>query len=773
MVAPEIPVDSRHLGALFEQAPVGVALFAPNLEMMASSQLFRTLHGMDSVAAEPFGNLDDALAEQLKAAQKGALEGGFFTVDGRLPSTHEGQERARWEFWPYRTPSGEVKGAMVSVTLTTEQKKAEEKLHHSEGQLRALLDAVPDLIFRLSSDGTFLDFKAHGEDLLTPPEKIIGSNLRDLPFAPAQYQAFDEAIGVAVADGTTQTLEYELSLPQGIQAFEARMVRSGNDEVVCIVRNITERRESEKALRESEARFKNQFLHFPMPAFIYEVNGERMVLQDVNDAAITLTAGQIKSAVGKDVAEHMPDRADLVKNLWRCFQEHSSYTRELDLSELSKSGMLFQRATYAFLPPNRVMVYTEDITEQVATRRLLDQQTGELERARDEALEAVQAKTEFLATMSHEIRTPLNAVLGMTELLANSGLTEEQVHYCTTIQQSGGVLLDLLTDLLDFSKIDAGRLELEHVPYSPGQVAKETVEVLAGVALEKKLSLTSHVGKEIPTDVLGDSRRVRQILLNLVSNALKFTDGGGVAIRVRQVMGENDVATVRFEVADTGIGISPADQARLFEPFTQVDVTTTRRVGGTGLGLAICHRLSTMMGGILGVESTPGEGSVFFLELPAQRAGPDTATSTKPSASPSRVRKSGPWKKLTGRILVAEDNQVNQQVTQRILESFGLTVDVVSTGEDALLEAENNDYDLILMDCRMPVMDGYQATRAIRKLAGERGQVPILALTANATTADRQTCLDAGMNDYLSKPVMPGQLAASLGQWLKAKDRTP
>ena len=383
----------------------------------------------------------------------------------------------------------------------------------------------------------------------------------------------------------------------------------------------------------------------------------------------------------------------------------------------------------------------------------LHRQNEELELARQEALTASRLKSEFLANTSHEIRTPLNGVLGMTQLLLGTALDEQQREFAQTVHKSADALMSVLNDILDLSKIEAGKLEIEVIPFDLTTALQELAELTAYRARQKQLEFHLEQSPEVPRWVEGDPGRLRQILLNLLTNAFKFTESGRVDLKVFPVANRDQVSTLKFIVQDTGKGIAADKLPLLFEKFVQEDNSTTRHFGGTGLGLAICKSLVHMMGGEIGAQSTPGTGSTFWftVSLPVREA---------PEATEKVVlrRLDRPF-----RVLLAEDNVVNQKVAVHLLEKLGGQVDVVANGREALEMVQSFQYDLILMDCQMPEMDGYEATRQIRSQAVK---LPIIALTANAMKGDSQRCLEAGMDDYLTKPITLDSLQAALVRWL-------
>ncbi len=544
-------------------------------------------------------------------------------------------------------------------------------------------------------------------------------------------------------------------------AYEARPSASGWTLALFDISAERELQRSLEALRRSERDLESVLEN--IPSMVYLKDAESLRFVRVNRAGEEMLGLRREEMLGRNDHDFFRGsrRAEALAEMDRAALAHKGVTvDEFSLPTPHRGRRVFVVKKVPLVDEDGVVRRLLGIAEDITARKQVE---ASLAAARDVADAASRAKSEFLANMSHEIRTPLHGVLGMAALLLDTPLSPAQREQLQTIHGSGLALVDIINDILDFSKIDAGKLSLEAIDFDPRVLVREATAVVALRAQEKGLVFTTQIAAAVPAAVRGDPVRLRQVLVNLLGNAVKFTASGSVTLSVGLTGADEEAVGLRCEVRDTGVGIAAEAQTRVFESFTQSDSSTTRRFGGTGLGLAICRRLVTLMGGEIGLESAPGRGSEFWFTAKLARATAPlpAAEATGASGSPgsrSQLRRA--------RVLVAEDNLVNQRVATAMLAKLGQDVEVAQHGREAVERWRARPFDLVLMDCQMPEMDGFTATRAIRSEEVGGRRVPIVAMTAFAMKGDRERCFAAGMDDYIAKPMPLAALADVLARWV-------
>jgi PAS domain S-box-containing protein len=687
-------------------------------------------------------------------------------IDERDPPTDAAAWRALLESVgdAYRKADDDRRTDEHSLTaLSAEMLRLNESMRASEARLADERDKLQAVITSLGDGLCVLDRDGHCQFINPEGRRLLGwdddETLRDpLLELCTSLRAAEMTSGARIReedgvferkDGTRFPVSFVLN----------PIVRDGHvSGAVLVFRDTSERKRAQDTLEREHRKLHQIIVEAPIPMALFDAQMRYLAHSQRWIQDYELSGQTVLGRSHYDVFPDIPER-------WK-----SIHARCLRGEVLTNPEDVFERADGSKIYLRWAVHPWYTIEGEIGGLVMVTDRVDDLVKVRDAALETARLKSEFLANMSHEIRTPMNGVIGMTELLLRTELDAEQRDFTETIRSSADMLLTILNDILDFSKIEAGRMDVERVPLDPRTPVKEVLDLLGESARRKSLHVSQIVEHGVPDHVLGDPVRLRQVLTNLIGNAIKFTARGAIKVTVK-LEHELERERLYFSVTDTGVGIPHEARGRLFQPFSQADGSTTRKFGGTGLGLSISKRLVELMDGEIGVESEFGVGSTFWFRLPVLRAetrgapiprygGPDAPV------QPEHRERARP------RVLLAEDNVVNRRVAIRMLERLGCTVDVAIDGGSALSAVAASDYALILMDCHMPELDGLEATRELRRIeAGTQRHVPIVALTANAMGGDRQRCIAAGMDDYLSKPIEMAELERTIVRWIPALAR--
>jgi PAS domain S-box-containing protein len=667
---------------------------------------------------------------------------------------------------------------IFAIRRVKAQEAAEAALREHELRLRQVLDTAHNAFISTDAAGKIVEWNAAAVRIFGWPKgEAIGRPLPEIIIPERFRNAHQKGIERFLETGETHVIDHHIE--------QVALHRNGNEFPVelsvsvlrtaggmlfnAFIQDISERKTRELALEESEARYR--LLTESAQDLIVRMDPAG-VLRYVSPASRSLLGYESEEVINKPFADYVhPDDLEALNarrgDLANSQSEHETLTYRVRHKAGHWVWVESRRSVVrdASGTPVKVVSVVRDVTQRQSRDEELHRAMEVAEVARLEAENASQAKSNFLASMSHEIRTPLNSIIGFSRLLSQANLPEQERRYAQNVCETSNTLLSLVNDILDFSKVEEGKTELENVPFSLREMGEHIRGLFLPTAVEKSLTLDLSISPHVPAFVEGDPVRLRQVLTNLVGNAVKFTHQGGVQISIK-TQGDGDDIKVCFAVIDSGIGISKEKMSLLFQRFSQVDASTTREYGGTGLGLAICKGLVEAMGGDIQVESSPGKGSTFSFELNLpETASPQIAWDEEQVVISDRP----------ARILLVDDVALNRELVLNLLSSDGHTIDTAVNGAEAVQKVQTSTYDLVLMDMQMPVMDGLEATRAIRSLKGSQAHVPIVALTANALPATVARCRSVGMNEHLAKPVTRSALVRAINTWTQktpaVKDR--
>jgi PAS domain S-box-containing protein len=769
--------DQAILHCLLESAPdTGVAATDMNLRILYFNPAAARIYGYKPEevigrTVREFHVLHQISAERLDNAARIVREKGFYQYS--IQRLEKGQTKHyEMRVSAIRNPVGEMLGYMLMGQDVTRRKEAELALQRSEERLRKSQQfaRAGSWDWQLGTDELYWSGCAPALFGYEPGRMRISRAQFLQAVHPEDRQRVTAAVWACLEQRAEYEIEYRVVWPDGSIHWMHEQGDVLRDEdgaplnMLGLVQDITRRKEAESQLQEQHRFLDSVIETIPSMLFVKEAAALRYVR--FNRAGELLTGKAAVEVLGKSDADLLPPaeaearmaadrRVTADGNAVDISEEEISTCQGIRLLRTRKAAILDEQGRPAYL-----LGISDDITEQRAAERNLAE-------ARIQAEKANQAKSDFLANMSHEIRTPMNGIIGLTELALKTTLDPQQRDYLEKVSQSAQSLLGLLNDILDLSKIEAHRLELESIPFDLHELIAQISSLMAIHSQQRGVPLHIQIDPEIPRHLLGDPLRIKQILLNLVGNAFKFTKAGEITIAVRPGLhAQHGCLPVAFTVRDTGIGIAKQQQTELFKPFVQSDSSTTRLYGGTGLGLAITRQLVEMMDGTINLVSAPGQGSAFTFTLPLPLSAPEELAAYVERTEQPALDGATLDSIRGARILLVEDNQINQQVAVELLSQECFRVDLAENGQQALDLLQPGKYDVVLMDLQMPVMDGYQAATAIRR-QNRYDDLPVLAMSANAMRHDREQCRAVGMNDHIPKPVDRKQLLAALCRWIK------
>jgi len=748
-----------------EQFPFSIQIFNAEGILTNVNGAWKSLWGIDDSVVGNYNILkDEKLKRQgLMKHIEMAFNGKPSTIPVTLFNLINSIGSNRWiqsHIFPVLSNDGNIDEVVLISEDSTERMRSEDERMKLNRHIRMLLKSIDQGVFGINLAGvcTFINDSAVKLLGYSNPDELLGKRLLEMIIS-GDDDILKNPIFRTYTEGESSHVDDAVFLKKNNQAvpieyssrpiLDDRLITGS----VVVFNDITKKKLFERKLKDNEEKYGQIFSAVSDAIIIFDAATQSII--EVNNAALNQYGHTHKTISELKYHDLSIDKLTTDKII----KIANNNSQLCEMMHVDKAGNIFNiEVSFGSFSINDKTILCAAI-RNITERKNYEH---ELKKARNEAIIAFKSKSQFLANMSHEIRTPMNGILGSLELLSDTPLNDEQTDYLNTSQECGNNLMEILDDLLCFTKSESGKLIFETIPFNMRSLIEKTISHQIVLATSKGTKLSTHIAKNLPDIIIGDPTRIQQLFTNLLNNAIKFTENGGIKIHVDSYRTINNSHHIHIEIEDSGIGIRPELHASIFEAFTQGDASTTRKYGGTGLGLSICKQLVSRMNGNIGVISNEHSGSTFWVDLCLTHH-----TSSQPI--PHIKENSNTLNSANPNVLIAEDNLVNQKVISAMLKKLNCAVTIANDGEEALHKASSVKYDLILMDCQMPKMDGYETTHNIRQGTGPNQKTPIIALTANSLHGDDTKCIAAGMDDYMPKPINQSTLISKINTWVSSE----